>query len=65
MSYQAAAKNALALIDLVSPGPGAYTDANLSAVAQARTMLHRIANGSLVVSELPSKETATPGAEQP
>jgi len=44
------AKNALALIDQVSPGIGAYRDENIMAVAGAKAWLRQVATGQLVVS---------------
>jgi hypothetical protein len=52
------AKNALALIDQVSPGIGAYRDENIAAVANAKTWLRQIASGQLVVVEPPKVEPA-------
>lgn len=52
------AKNALALIDQVSPGPGAYRDENINAVARVRSALHKIVSGQLVVVEPPKVDAA-------
>jgi len=56
MNYPNLAKNALSLINAVNPGPGAYSDANIAAVAQTRAMLHRIVRGELIVTEPPKPD---------
>lgn len=55
MSFPMFAKNALEMISKVSIPA---TDENLAAVAQTRTMLHNIANGTLVVVAPPKVEAA-------
>ena len=50
------ASNALALIDQVNPGTGAYRDENLMAVATVKTWLRLILDGKLVVVEPPKVE---------
>lgn len=50
------AKNALALIDQVNAGTGAYTDENIAAVAGVKTWLRKVASGQLVTIEPPKVE---------
>lgn len=50
------ASNALALIDHVNAGTGAYTDANIAAVAGVKTWLRQVASGQLITVEPPKVE---------
>lgn len=58
------AKNALALIDQVNAGPGAYRDENIAAVSRVRASLHNIASGKLVVVEPPKLDAAPEGVQK-
>jgi hypothetical protein len=53
------ASNALALVDQVNPGTGAYRDENIAAVAGVKKWLRQIVSGQLVVVEPPTAEPRT------